>query len=103
MFYCRIVVLNAAANSLTYFLKKQPNCCSVQFRMEDGCHNNNYNNNKVSIFVVLRVIASERESAPTQDMMMGLTFFLKRWTSLDKEESLACQIASPFNNKLACF
>ena len=41
--------------------------------------------------------------APTQDMMMGLTFFLKRWTSLDKEESLACQIASPFNNKLGCF
>ena len=25
------------------------------------------------------------------------------WSSLDKEESLACQIAYPFNNKLGCF
>ena len=24
------------------------------------------------------------------------------WSSLDKEESLACQIASPFNKKLGC-
>ena len=25
------------------------------------------------------------------------------WSSIDKEESLACQITSPFNNKLGCF
>ena len=25
------------------------------------------------------------------------------WSSLDKGESLACQIPSPFNNKLGCF
>ena len=25
------------------------------------------------------------------------------WSSLNKEESLACQITSPFNNKLCCF
>ena len=25
------------------------------------------------------------------------------WISLDKGESLACQITSPFNNKLGCF
>ena len=28
---------------------------------------------------------------------------IQPWSSLDKEESLACQITSPFNNKLGCF
>ena len=28
---------------------------------------------------------------------------VKAWSSLVKEESLACQITSPFNNKLGCF
>ena len=27
----------------------------------------------------------------------------KAWSSLDKEESLACQITSPFNNKMGYF
>ena len=27
----------------------------------------------------------------------------RTWSSLVKEESLACQITSPFNNKLGCF
>ena len=27
----------------------------------------------------------------------------KQWSSLVKEESLACQITTPFNNKLGCF
>ena len=27
----------------------------------------------------------------------------RSWSSIDKEESLACQITSPFNNKLGCF
>ena len=28
---------------------------------------------------------------------------VKPWSSLDKEKSLACQITSPFNNKLVVF
>ena len=28
---------------------------------------------------------------------------VEAWTSLDKEESLACQITSPINNKLGGF
>ena len=31
------------------------------------------------------------------------TTTLEAWSSLVKEESLACQITFPFNNKLGCF
>ena len=31
------------------------------------------------------------------------TFEALSWSSLDKEESLACQIYYPFNKKIGCF
>ena len=33
----------------------------------------------------------------------GHHLMLQAWSSLDKRESLACQITSPFNKKIGCF
>ena len=41
-------------------------------------------------------------SAPKRSMMRGVWIAIS-WTSLDKGESLACQITSPFNKKLGSF
>ena len=38
-----------------------------------------------------------------ESRVIGFDLMISQWSALDKEESLACQITSTFNNKLAYF
>ena len=50
------------------------------------------------LFVFSEAVASKLVKLETSPKVILLP-----WSSLDKEESLACQITSPFNKKIGCF
>ena len=54
------------------------------------CQNGHFNTNLSSF-------------APPQKNEFCSLYLHRPWSFLDKKESLACQITSPFNKKLACF
>ena len=54
-------------------------------------------------FTVYRYHLNLHRSCMQRIFRFGGGPLAKPWSSLDKEESLACQIASPFYKKIGCF